>query len=119
MKANSVSTIERRLSAIAWNCTQRGMLLDRKDRAIATVMAGGRNRHTALPRQKEAILPEDLIAMLETPERGTLRGLRDRALLRAACVARKSPASTSDAIRPRTGAAGSRSSLLTLRCKTG
>jgi len=43
VKANSVSTIERRLSAIAWNCTQRGMLLDRKDRAIATVMAGIRN----------------------------------------------------------------------------
>ena len=40
--------------------------LDRKDRAIATVMAGIRNRHAAPPRQKEAILPEDLIAMLET-----------------------------------------------------
>ena len=31
--------------------------------------------------QKEAILPEDLIAMLETLDRGTLRGLRDRAML--------------------------------------
>lgn len=81
VKANSVSTIERRLSAIAWNCTQRGLSLDRKDRAIATVMAGIRNRHAAPPRQKEAILPEDLIAMLETLERGTLRGLRDRAIL--------------------------------------
>ncbi|WP_115422839.1 site-specific integrase [Ensifer sp. M14] len=81
VKANTVSTIERRLSAIAWNCTQRGLSLDRKDRAIATVMAGIRNRHAAPPRQKEAILPEDLIAMLETLERGTLRGLRDRAIL--------------------------------------
>lgn len=63
---NSVPTIERRLSAIAWNYTQRGQSLDRKDRAIATVMAGIRNRHDAPPRQKEAILPEDLIAMLET-----------------------------------------------------
>ncbi len=81
MKANSVSTIERRLSAISWNCTQRGMPLDRKDRAIATVMAGIRNTHAAPPRQKEAILPEDLIAMLETLDRGTLRGLRDRAML--------------------------------------
>tara|TARA_R110002020_G_scaffold367683_3_gene579554 strand:- start:14594 stop:15706 length:1113 start_codon:yes stop_codon:yes gene_type:complete len=80
-KPDSVSTIERRLSAIGWNCTQRGMTLDRKDRAIATVMAGIRNTHAAPPRQKEALLPEDLIAMLETLDRGTLRGLRDRAML--------------------------------------
>lgn len=33
------------------------------------------------PRQKEAILPEDLIAMLETLDRGSLRGRRDRAML--------------------------------------
>jgi integrase len=81
MKPNAVSTIERRLAAIGWNCTQRGMPLDRKHRAIATVMAGIRNTHAAPPRQKEAILPEDLIAMLETLPRGTLRGLRDRAML--------------------------------------
>lgn len=81
MKANSVSTIERRLSAIGWNCAQRGMPLDRKDRHIATVLAGIRNTHAAPPRQKEAILPEDLIAMLETLDRGSLRGLRDRAML--------------------------------------
>jgi integrase len=80
-KPNSVSTIERRLAAIGWNCTQRGMVLDRKDRAIATVMTGIRNTHAAPPRQKEALLPEDLIAMLETLDRGTLRGLRDRAML--------------------------------------
>ena len=72
---------ERRLAAIGWNCAQRGMPLDRKNRAIATVMAGIRNTHAAPPRQKEAILPEDLIAMLETLDRGTLRGLRDRAML--------------------------------------
>lgn len=80
-KPNSVSTIERRLSALGWNYTQRGEKLDRKDRAIATVMAGIRNTHAAPPRQKEAILLENLIAMLETLDRGTLRGLRDRAML--------------------------------------
>ena len=80
-KPNSVSTIERRLSSLSWNFAQRGQLLDRKDRHIATVMAGIRNKHAAPPRQKEAILPEDLIAMLETLDRGTLRGLRDRAML--------------------------------------
>ena len=80
-KPNSVSTIERRLAAVGWNCTQRGMALDRKDRAIATVMAGIRNTHAAPPHQKEALLAEDLIAMLETLDRGSLRGLRDRAML--------------------------------------
>ncbi|MER9882107.1 site-specific integrase [Mesorhizobium sp. M0118] len=80
-KPNTVSTIERRLSSLSWNFAQRGQPLDRKDRHIATVMAGVRNTHAFPPRQKEAILPEDLIAMLETLDRGTLRGLRDRAML--------------------------------------
>ena len=77
----TVPTIERRLSSLSWNFSQRGQPLDRKDRHIATVMAGIRNKHASPPRQKEAILPEDLIAMLETLDRGTLRGLRDRAML--------------------------------------
>ncbi|RTL99691.1 site-specific integrase [Ancylobacter aquaticus] len=80
-KKSSVATIERRLSAIGWNYAQRGTPLDRKDRHIATVLAGIRNTHATPPRQKEAVLPEDLRAMLETLERGTLRGLRDRAML--------------------------------------
>ncbi len=77
----SVATIERRLSALSWSYAQRGQSLDRKDRHIATVMAGIRNSHAAPPRQKEAILPQDLIAMLETLDRAGLRGLRDRAML--------------------------------------
>jgi len=80
-KPSSVTTIERRLSAITWNYAQRGTPLDRKDRHIATVLAGIRNTHATPPRQKEAVLPEHLIAMLETLPRGTLRGLRDRAML--------------------------------------
>ncbi|CAH1696087.1 Integrase/recombinase clustered with segregation and condensation protein B [Hyphomicrobiales bacterium] len=80
-KPNAVSTIERRLSAISWNYTQHGTLLDRSDRHIATVLAGIRNIHASPPRQKEAVLPEDVIAMLETLDRGSLRGLRDRAML--------------------------------------
>lgn len=80
-KPSSVSTIERRLSALAWNYAQRGQVLDRKDRHIATVMAGIRNSHGRPPIQKEAVLPGDVIAMLETLDRGTLRGLRDRAML--------------------------------------
>ncbi|MEO9338606.1 site-specific integrase [Mesorhizobium sp. SB112] len=77
----SVSTIERRLSSLSWNFAQRGHALDRKDRHIATVMAGIRNSHARPPVQKEAILPNDLIAMLETLDQAGLRGLRDRAML--------------------------------------
>ncbi|NSY14965.1 site-specific integrase [Agrobacterium vitis] len=80
-KANSVSTIERRLSSLSWNFAQRGLALDRKDRHIATVMAGIRNSHARPPVQKEAVMPDDIIAIIETLDRGTLRGLRDRAML--------------------------------------
>jgi integrase len=80
-KAKSVSTIERRLSSLSWNYAQRGMPLDRKDRHIATVMAGIRNSHARPPVQEEAVLAEDIIAMIETLDRGSLRGLRDRAML--------------------------------------
>ncbi|MGV8856330.1 MAG: tyrosine-type recombinase/integrase [Devosia sp.] len=80
-QASSVSTIERRLSALTSNYTQRGLVLDRKDRHIATVLLGIRNTHGKPPEQKEAVLPEDLLAMLETLDRGSLRGLRDRAML--------------------------------------
>lgn len=80
--ANSVSTIERRLSSLTWNYAQRGgQKLDRKDRHIATVMAGIRNSHARPPVQKEAVMAEDIIAMIDTLDRGTLRGLRDRAML--------------------------------------
>ena len=80
-KPNSVATIERRLSSLGWNYAQRGDALDRRDRHIATVMAGIRNAHARPPVQKEAILPEDIVAMLETLDRSSLRGLRDRAML--------------------------------------
>ena len=80
-KPAAVSSIERRLSALSWHYRQLGERLDRGDRHIATVLDGIRNIHGRPPVQKEAVLPEDLIAMLETLDRGTLRGLRDRAML--------------------------------------
>jgi integrase len=80
-KPNAVRTIERRLSALSWAYAQRGLAFDRKDRHIASVLAGIRNTQAQPPRQKEAVLPDDVIAMLETLERGTLRGLRDRSML--------------------------------------
>ena len=78
--ALSVSTIDRRLSGLVWNYAQRGLSLDRKDRHIATVLAGIKRKHARPPVQKEAILREDILAMVATLP-FDLRGLRDRAIL--------------------------------------
>ena len=78
--ALSVASIERRLSGLSWGYAQRGQRLDRKDRHIATVLAGIRRKHARPPVQKEAILPEDIRDMLATLPHD-LRGLRDRAIL--------------------------------------
>ncbi|MEM9551158.1 MAG: tyrosine-type recombinase/integrase [Pseudomonadota bacterium] len=78
--ARSCSTIERRLSGLAWTYAQRGYRLDRQDRHIATVLAGIRRKHARPPAQKEAILAEDILAMVATLA-FDLRGLRDRAIL--------------------------------------
>ena len=76
----SVPTIERRLSGLGWNYAQRGFTLDRKNRHIATVLAGIKRKHARPPVQKEAILAEDILAMVATLPYD-LRGLRDRAIL--------------------------------------
>ena len=78
--ALSVASIERRLSGMSWGYAQRGFDLDRKNRHIATVLAGIRRKHARPPVQKEAILPEDIRDMLVTLPYD-LRGLRDRAIL--------------------------------------
>ncbi len=78
--ALTVSTIERRLSGLGWNYTQRGFTLDRKDRHIASVMAGIKRMHGRPPVQKEAILRDDILAMIATLPYD-LRGLRDRTIL--------------------------------------
>ena len=76
----SVSTIDRRLSGLAWNYAQRGLSLDRKNRHIATVLAGIKRKRARPPVQKEAILAEDIRAMVATLPYD-LRGMRDRAIL--------------------------------------
>ena len=68
-----------------WQFAQRGETFDRADRhlatVLATVLAGVRRTQARPPEQKEAILPEDLMAMIATLDLGDLRGLRDRAIL--------------------------------------
>ncbi|MAU53299.1 MAG: integrase [Roseovarius sp.] len=78
--ALSVSTIERRLSGLAWNYAQRGVSLDRRNRHIARVLAGIKRKHARPPARKAAILAEDILAMVATLP-FDLRGLRDRAIL--------------------------------------
>jgi integrase len=76
----AVSTIERRLAAITTHYRSSGTPLDRNDRHIVDVMAGIRRSHGCPPRQKEAVLGEDVLAMTATLS-NDLRGWRDRAIL--------------------------------------
>ncbi|MEX3313505.1 tyrosine-type recombinase/integrase [Sulfitobacter sp. PS-8MA] len=76
----SVASIERRLSGLAWHYAQRGFKLDRKDRHIAPVLAGIKRKHARPPVQKEAVLAEDILAMVASLP-FDLHGLRDRAIL--------------------------------------
>ena len=80
IKPLTVATIERRLSGLAWHYQQRGFTLDRKNRHIATVLAGIRRKHARPPVQKEAVLAEDILDMIATLSFG-LRDQRDRAIL--------------------------------------
>ena len=80
-KARTVGTIERRLSALVWNFAQRALPFDRKDRHVATVLAGVRRTHGQPPVQKEALLPDHVLAMLDLLPPSNLRNLRDRAIL--------------------------------------
>ena len=56
--ALSPATIDRRLSGLCWMYAQRGLVLDRRDRHVASVLAGIKRKHARPPEQKEAILPE-------------------------------------------------------------
>ena len=57
------------------------LAFDRRDRHVATVLAGIRRTHGRPPAQKEALLPEHILAMLDALPPATLRNLRDRAIL--------------------------------------
>ncbi len=91
---------------------QRGHALDRQDRHIANVMAGIRRSHGRPPRQKEAVLGEDILAMVATLAndlRACATAPSCSSALPAACVAPRSSASTAGRVRARTAPAGSKS----------
>ena len=120
------SSIDRRLSGLSWNCTQRGFTLDRRDRHIATVLAGIKRKHARPPTQKAAILPDDIRAMVATLPHD-LRGLRDRAILLIGFAGglRRSEIVSLDAGKDDTSDSGGwidlqdDGALLTLNAKTG
>lgn len=124
--ALSVSTIDRRLSGLVWNYAQRGFSLNRKNRHIATVLAGIKRKHARPPVQKEAILPEDILAMVATLPYD-LRGLRDRAILLMGYAGglRRSEIVSLDVSKDDTPSSGGwidilkDGALLTLNAKTG
>lgn len=126
LPALSVSTIDRRLSGLAWNYAQRGFALDRKNRHIATVLAGIKRKHARPPVQKEAILAEDILAMVATLP-FDLRGLRDRAILLLGYAGglRRSEIVSLDVHKDDTPDSGGwieifdKGALLTLNAKTG
>jgi integrase len=122
----SVSTIDRRLSGLSWNYAQRGFTLDRKNRHIATVLAGIKRKHARPPVQKEAILAEDILAMVGALPYD-LRGLRDRAILLLGYAGglRRSEIVSLDVHKDDTPDSGGwieildKGALLTLNAKTG
>ena len=124
--ALSVSTIDRRVSGLAWNYTQRGFTFDRKNRHIATVLVGIKRRHARPPLQKEAILADDILAMVATLPYD-LRGLRDRAILLLGYAGglRRSEIVSLDVHKYDTPGSGGwievfdKGTLLTLNAKTG
>ncbi|WP_050523635.1 tyrosine-type recombinase/integrase [Pseudorhodobacter wandonensis] len=124
--ALSVSTIERRLSGLVWNYAQRGFALDRKNRHIATVLAGIKRKHARPPVQKEAILAKDILLMVATLPYD-LRGLRDRTILLLGYAGglRRSEIVSLDVHKDDTPDSGGwievldKGALLTLNAKTG
>jgi integrase len=80
-RPDALATLERRLAALSAVYARLGAPLDHKDPRIAAVMTGLRALRAAPPRQKEAVLPAELAAMLAALDPGALRGLRDRAIL--------------------------------------
>ena len=124
--ALSVSTIERRLSGLGWNFAQRGFTLERKNRHIAAVLAGIKRKHARPPVQKEAILADDIRAMVATLPYD-LRGLRDRAILLVGYAGglRRSEIVSLDVHKDDTPDSGGwveimeQGALLTLNAKTG
>ena len=80
-RPRAVVTIERRLSALAWNFAQRALPFDRKDRHVATVLAGVRLSMAALRSRRRRCFPSTWSPMLDALPSSDLRNLRDRAIL--------------------------------------
>lgn len=75
-----LSTLKLRLAALGFAYRQAGFTLDRRDPALALVLAGIARTRPNTPDRKAPLLPPDLDAAIhQLPS--TLRGTRDRAVL--------------------------------------
>jgi hypothetical protein len=81
------STIERALAGIAWAQRARGFEWQKAHPAISAVMTGIQRTHGTAPSQKAPVVDQELAALVATLD-GSLRGLRDRALLTMGWFAR-------------------------------
>lgn len=82
----ALTTVERRLSGLTWNLSQRGLELQRDDPAISKILDQIRQTSTHAPKKKEALTQDEIHAMVATLPLD-LRGMRDRALLLLAYAA--------------------------------
>ncbi len=101
MKANSVSTIERRLSSLSWNYAERGLTLDRgtlrglRDRAMLLIgYAGGLRRSEIVGLDVKADQTEDGRGWIEILDQGMLVTLRGKTGWREVEVGRGSSDAT-------------------------
>lgn len=80
VSALAISTIERRLSGLAWNFTERGFTFNRTDRHISSIVAVIRTKYPKPLLQKEGVCGDDIKKMVDSLGHD-LRGVRDRAIL--------------------------------------
>ncbi|MBI3129501.1 MAG: site-specific integrase [Candidatus Tectomicrobia bacterium] len=80
-RGRKVSTIERRLAAIALAHRAAGLESPTRDEAVRTTLKGIRREKGAAPRQKRAADADVIRELVRLCDTSTLRGLRDRALL--------------------------------------
>jgi len=80
-EGKTVAHIRRELAAIAFVHRDRGHESPTGNDGVKTVLQGIARTHPYAPKKAPAILPGDLLTMVETLDLGTYRGARDAAVL--------------------------------------
>lgn len=80
-QGRSVATAEQRVAAIRWAHDAAGLETPTASKAVRATMAGIRRTRGVAPKRKAPATVERVAAMVAHCDRGTVKGLRDRALL--------------------------------------